>query len=365
MLKQLKKIKMAILGFSVIWLTGCQMTISPEDVAVVDEHMGNVSDIPIEVSIPEEVLNRVEQGYYIDAPVLSYPYENAVEVFSGLSPEICQQYTEEASWPEEDGSLGWGKTLSYENMIYSVGNSGLDFAFYTEPTVVSRYRLLLMHGVPSALAYSELRLNEQFPCQELSDMSIADALEQCQIYVDTLGISYQDMRVCTLSEEVLKRIEQEYGIMSPDEDSWKKEDECYIFIYQRKIDEYTIYDLLCESSLILYYSPTKGLLNVEVGRLYGDELTKTEVNLITPAQVVQNVSGMAAKENISGTLLKVTDIELGYVARFADIDFTNRKQRLLPCYRIRYVLTRENGTEAEGSFLANAVTGYYMSWDEQ
>lgn len=364
-MKYSKKIYGVFIGAALCSLSGCKMYITPEDASVAAHYSDTVSDIPVEICLNEEELDAAKQGSYIDVSIQEYPYEEAAEIFSGLSGDVVENNTLNSTWEEDNGETGWGKVLNYGDLVYSVGDSGAAFYFCSDPELYNLYTAVIRQNRESGREYLAVYLNDYFPAEDLESMDRKTALENCQKYADALGFRYGEVSVHTVTKDALQRIEQESQISAPNGRAWDEDDECYLIMYQNCAGGCPIYDINGNSSLRLLYSPKHGLIDASPGYIYDDNAARTEVELVTPKQALLNISGMAKKDGLEGQRIEIREINLGYVAKTNDQRTEYMSGRLSPCYQIGYTLVTEDQREIMGTFLVDAVTGYQITWSEQ
>lgn len=336
-------------------LAGCRMEISPEDLSVADQYSGKKSDISVEIHIPDKDLDTAEEGYYLTAAAVPYPFDGVAELFTGLDEATVNELAEESTWEDEDGSIEWSKSITYGDMNYRVGNNGFDFYFSKSAEQSSDYRNITMANHVAVGGYDTVYLNEWFPKQELDNLSSEEAIQRCNVYLESLGYPTDNVDVYTLKEETMNALQKEYKNYDRE---WTKEEECYLLVYHNQIDGVPLYAPNGSSDMKCYYSAADGLFYIlYLGSIWGEVTEKTPVDLITPNQALLNLSAMASTVDLECASLEATDITLGYCMP----DYIEGGKYFTPCYKIDYVVTLTDGRQIQGDFLVNAVTGHQIT----
>lgn len=361
----MKKKTYGICMIAVFVLAGCKMQVTPEDVSRADQLQGKTSDLNI--IIPEDmVLDSTLDGQYVTARFGgNISFEDTVGMFTGLPEETIKKNTTTSAW-ETEGYESSGEVLSFGDITYLINkddgaSTGCYFA--ADTPVVNIYTALVNSNRLSGTAYNAVFLRQRFPNTELTALSSQEAIAACETYIDAYGFDYYKVDVYAMDTESLLQLQEEFDIYSPDGDPWEEKDECYLLLYKNQINGVPIYDIDSESSVRILYSPVNGLLSFDSAYIYQDIIAEEAVELIAPERVLPNLSGMAATLGIEGTTMEVTGVQLGYIAKREQLIDYKREGILTPCYQITYLLTEEDGTQLEGDFVVDAVTGYQLTWN--
>lgn len=187
-------------------------------------------------------------------------------------------------------------------------------------------------------------LRKRYPAVTDKEQQAA-ILEQCNAYVNALGVSYSEVEMYRLD---LLQQDNFSGMRS----DLNKDDEEWWILYRRpKIHGTYQESLQGEGMTIIYYSLERGVL-----MLYADPsnykiIEETSINIISMEDALNKISGLAVRYMIDPELIKVTDLELVYVA---DIKMADKEYMYLrPCWRIEYA-----SIEGEDPFYIDKEIGW-------
>ena len=358
---------MVIAASLMLFLSGCQMRITPEDAAKANDIAGNTSDIEI-ITPDDEEYDEAGTGAYLTVTAgldEDFDFYETANLFTGYDDETIENNSFISTW-EFDGIEEWGQVLNTETGTFMTNGSNgrvVSLSYVQNTDENNIYKSLINTGRESGTAYNLFFLRERFPNSELEDYSSDEVLEDVKIYLESVGYEYRNVDIYAMDKESLLAIQDEEGIYSPDGDAWDEDDECYLLRFEAVIEDYEVFDISNITCLSIIYSKEKGLMYFELPVLYGEISAEEETELIAPSEIFQNLSGMAADLNIEGTKLEVAEVQSGYVAKRQQQFEDDTKGYLTPCYRILYQVTKADGTVVPGEFIVDAVTGERVSWD--
>lgn len=347
-------------------LAGCRFQIAPQNMSSMgDALLGETAEMQI-ITPEGEAPDEAPAGSYLTVTIGGdIRYADTVGLFTGLSAYTIEKYSETSTW-ELEGAAGWGRVLNFKNMYYLVsgyGDNSISCGFSKNTELTNIYVSLIGGGRISGTEYQSVFLRERFPAAELSSLSAQEVLEECQPYIDALGFDHYSVDVYAMDTASLLQLQEELGIYSPDGDAWSQSDECYLLLYRNAVNGTPVFDISTESSVVVLYSPVLGLLSLDCGYLYQEVVEETPVPLLEPDFVYTKLGEMADRLGIGGTVLEVTEIQYGYAAKREEQDEISGKGMLTPCYRIVFLLTKQDGAQLEGDFLVDAVTGEQLTYN--
>lgn len=353
------------LVFLLLFSDGCTgAQISPEDAAKANEYGGQSCDIPIEIHVGDMDLTAPRQGEILETDMREYPFDILAGWLFDLTQEQVEKQTESHTYEDEWEKMPvWSKILREGESRLMVAQNGHHCSYVLSSSDSNLYRAAASEGRITGYGYNRVFLMERFPQEDLDGLPASQVEKQCNELLDAMGVEEYSVDIYAMTLESLKMVGEQYDIR-PEGREWTKEDECYLLLYRRYMEDLPIFSI-DGGDILIFYSPERGILCLQTEFWHGNVRNREKVDLVTPQQALLQIPALVSGAGLTGQNLEVTEIRLGYVAKNAQQNETTGKGSLTPCYEICYVLTDMQEQKREGRFLVDAVTGYGITWNSQ
>ena len=357
-------LRIAVLVFVAMLLCGCDnVRISPEDMAEANKHAGKVTDISIIMNV--ETIPEQMYDYILHVDMKGFPYEKMASSLFDLTNEEVEIITEHYDMTNEAGEvIGWAKILRYEEGILGLAESGRYAWFSLDKAKSSLYKSIISSDRLSGTAYDRYFLSERFSQEGLNALPVQSVLEECNGYVESIGISRYFVDVYSIDVSELQQISNQNEMLQGKYE-WGVEDECYLLMYRPYFGEKPLFSIDGENDIRILYSTEEKIIDLDTGFYFENVTSKEKVNLVTVDQALLQIESLVAELGLKGEIIEITEVELGYIAKKLQQNPEQGVGVLSPCYGIKAVLTGHDGRKHSGIFLVDAVAGYGITWQRQ